>query len=86
MLKPVIDATKQVLSLSHDVQQGKADMNTVQQEIKEMRTEISDLTDAVRQLAFRVQQIEDNYARDREMLVLRLENILLKSQLMNLDN
>ena len=80
MLKPAFDFGKQILSLVKDVQQCKSDIKDISQELKETRQELRDLSDSVRSLAFQVQRIEDNERHEREKLVLRLENALLRHQ------
>ncbi len=47
-------------------------------EIKELRQELDDLTSAVERLAYEVRRNRENEAHEREKLVLRLENELLK--------
>ncbi len=47
-------------------------------EIKELREELDDLTSAVERLAYEVRRGQENETHEREKLLLRLENELLK--------
>ena len=80
MLKPAFDFGKQALTLMKDVQQNKTDIKELRQEMKEVRQELKDLTAVVQQLAFQIQRNHDNETHEREKLVLRLENALLRHQ------
>jgi chromosome segregation ATPase len=87
MVKQILEFAKQVASLTRDVQQTKTDVAELRQELKEVRQDIAGIQkdvqqtwDAIRTLAFEVQRQRDNEAHEREKLVLRLENALLRSE------
>ena len=78
MWKQIADVGKQSLALARDMQQCKAGIAEVRQHDKEQDKRIDELTEAVQQLAFALQHDRDMSARDRENLLLRLENALLR--------
>jgi chromosome segregation ATPase len=67
MLKPLYDLTRQLLSLARDTQQNKADIRELQQQVEE-------LTETVRRHNLELQHWRETEARERENLLLRLEN------------
>jgi hypothetical protein len=67
-----------LLSLTHDVQQSKADIKDVRAEIKTLREDLVALTHVVAQLKMELQHDRESAARERELQQLRLENILLR--------
>jgi predicted nucleic acid-binding Zn-ribbon protein len=71
MWKQIYEALKQILLLTQQTEQNRV-------EIKELRQELDDLTSAVERLAYEVRRDRENGAHEREKLVLRLENELLK--------
>lgn len=62
-----------MLRLAQDVQQNR-------DEIKELRTEFRDLVTAVEGLKVRMEQVDAREERERQMIVLQLENMLLRSR------
>ena len=71
MFKQLYDLVKQLLLLARETQQNKT-------EIKELRQELKDLTAIVQRLAYEIHRTSENETHEREKLVLRLENELLK--------
>jgi predicted nucleic acid-binding Zn-ribbon protein len=71
MWKQIYEALKQLLLLTQQTERNRA-------EIKELRQELDDLTSAVERLAYEVRRSGENETHEREKLVLRLENKLLK--------
>ena len=71
MWKQIYEALKQLLLLTQQTEQNRV-------EIKELRQELDDLTSAVELLAYEVRRDRENEAHEREKLVLRLQNELLK--------
>jgi predicted nucleic acid-binding Zn-ribbon protein len=71
MWKQIYEALKQLLLLTQQTERNRV-------EIKELRQELDDLTSAVERLAYEVRRDRENEAHEREKLVLRLENELLK--------
>lgn len=55
----------------------QTDRNTA--ELHELREEFKQLSEAVRELYFEVRRMRENEVHEREKLVLRLENMLLRS-------
>jgi hypothetical protein len=71
MLKQVYDYVRQLLSVKHQTEQNTDDIRDLRQELKE-------LTAAVQVLAFEVRRNQENDTHEREKMLLRLENALLK--------
>lgn len=71
MFKQVVDAVRQMLFLLRDVEQNKEAIAT----LKEQLAETNQL---VRELAIEVQRNKETEQHEREKLVLRLENALLR--------
>ena len=71
MFKQLYDLIKQLLLLTQETQRNKA-------EIKELRQELKELTSVVQRLTYEIHRTEENDAHEREKLILRLENELLK--------
>ncbi len=85
MLKALVDFGKQIVALNRDVQQCKSDLKSVQQEMKEVRQDIvqlrqdfGDLVRVVERLSFDNERTREHEAHERQLLVLRLENALLR--------
>ena len=73
MLEKIVQTTASLLRLAQDVQQNR-------EEIKELRTEFRDLVTAVEGLKVRMEQVDAREERERQMIVLQLENMLLRSR------
>lgn len=73
MWKSFYDMVRTLFRLSEDVQQDR-------EEIKEIRKDLRDLTLIVERLAAQVAFVGEREERERAMLVLRLENGLLRNQ------
>ena len=85
MWKQLLDLTAKLFSLSRDVQQNKADIKRVEQEVKdlqrdfnELRREVRDMARGFDRLAYEIRRVSDNEAQERKMMALQLENDLLK--------
>jgi hypothetical protein len=65
---------RQLLTLKHQTEKNTED-------IKELRQELKQLTDAVRDVVYEIRRMKENEAHEREKLILRLENTLLRSNL-----
>jgi predicted nucleic acid-binding Zn-ribbon protein len=72
MWKSLCELVRTVLSLGEYVQEDR-------EEIKEIRKDLRDLTLVVERLVAQVEHVGEREQREREMLVLRLENSLLRS-------
>ncbi|HST60814.1 MAG TPA: hypothetical protein VLK84_19085 [Longimicrobium sp.] len=77
MFKEIVQTTANVLRLAQDVQQNR-------EEIKELRTEFRDVVTAVEGLKVRMEQVGEREERARQMIVLQLENMLLRREVMAL--
>jgi hypothetical protein len=71
MWQKIYEFGKQLLTLKSQVEK-----NT--QDIEELRQDLKNLTSAVQKLAYVVNRNSENDSHEREKLVLRLENALLK--------
>lgn len=73
MWKQLLNFGKQIISLTRKTQEHDAD-------IKEIRQELRALSETLQQMQFEQRHDRDMAARDRENLLLRLENYLLRSE------
>jgi hypothetical protein len=71
MFKQIYALARQLVTLMQDVQQLKA-------EHKEFRQDLRVLVEIVRQLKYEQQRDRENATHEREKLLLRLENALLR--------
>ena len=71
MFKPLFEFVRQALFLQQDVRQLKEDVAGLERGLHETN-------EALRQLAFEVQRISEREEQEREKLMLRLENALLR--------
>ena len=71
MLKEVYELTRTLLRLADDVRENRS-------EVREVRGELQELATAVQRLAFEVARVSEREERERAMLVLELENRLLR--------
>lgn len=85
MWKDLIEFTKAVFFLQRDTQQNKDDLKkcersieTLQQDVKDIRQEFVKLTGIVEKLAFEILRVSEREKHEREMIALRLENEMLK--------
>ena len=76
--KQIADVGRQILALGRDMQTCKSDIAEIRQHDKDQDKRIDELAEAVQRLAFALQHDRDMSARDRENLILRLENALLR--------
>ena len=86
MWKQVLEIGKQLVALMRDVQQTKDALKELQQERKEDRQEIKELnekvdrlTEIVQRMAFELQRQRDKSDTDHKMLLLEVENTILRS-------
>jgi DNA repair ATPase RecN len=71
MFKSLADLIKQLLSLTRDTQENK-------QQIKDLQVLVRELSKRLELLAFEVQRLKENEVHEREKMMLRLENSLLR--------
>ena len=72
MLKPLYDLVRTIFQLAERVQEDR-------DELREVRRDLRDLTLFVERLAAQLAQVGEREQREREMLVLRLENSIHRS-------
>ena len=73
MLKEIVQTTTSLLRLAEDLQENRS-------ELKEVRTEVRDLASAMQELRAEIRQVGEREARERAMILLRMENLLLRNQ------
>jgi uncharacterized protein YoxC len=73
MLKEIVQTTTSLLRLAEDLQENRS-------ELKEVRTEVRDLALAMQELRAEIRQVGEREARERAMILLRMENLLLRNQ------
>ncbi len=73
MFKQIVEIVRQMLFLIRDVEQNKKNIAT----LKEQLAETNQL---LRQLVFEIQRVSEREQHERERFVLRVENILLRSE------
>ena len=71
MWKQFYDWVKWLVLLAREMRQNRAD-------IKELQNQFEELTAVVQELAFEVRRNKENETHEREKLVLKLENAMLK--------
>lgn len=71
MFKPLFELVRQALFLQQDLRRLKED-------VSHLTRELHDTNEALRQLAFEVQRINERELHEREKLMLRVENALLR--------
>jgi hypothetical protein len=80
MWKQFLEFSKQVISLARKSQQHETDIKEIRQELKQLGEEMRGLTTAIQQVQWEQRHDRDMAARDRENLILRLENYLLRAE------
>jgi deoxycytidine triphosphate deaminase len=73
MWKTILDTTTSVLRLAQDVRQNR-------EEIKEIRKEHHETVSAVERLKLQVEQMDEREERERQFLLLQMENLLLRNR------
>ena len=71
MWKQFYEWVKWLVLLAREMRQNRAD-------IKELQNQFEELTAVVQELAFEVRRNKENETHEREKLVLKLENAMLK--------
>ena len=79
MWKQLVELGKQYISLARKTEQHEADIKAMRQEMKELSEELRALAKTVQQGQWEQRHDRDMAARDRENLILRLENYLLRA-------
>ena len=73
MWKSIVGTTTSLLRLAEDVRQNR-------EEIREIRKELRDTVMVVERLKVEVGQVDEREERERQMLMLRMENVLLRNR------
>ncbi len=71
MLKQLFEYVHQLLFLAQETQRNRHDLEL-------LRTRVEQVTDKVQALAYEIQRINEREQQEREKLVLKLENALLR--------
>lgn len=71
MWKQLYEWAKWLVSLTHETRQNRTD-------IKELQNQLEELTAIVQELVYEVRRNKENETHEREKLMLRLENSLLR--------
>jgi hypothetical protein len=71
MLRQIFDYARSLLLLKEQTEKNTAD-------IREIRQELRELTAVVQGLIFEIRRTQENEAHEREKMLLRLENALLR--------
>lgn len=79
MWKHLLELGKRIASLVRKSEEHDEAIKQLQQHQEEQDAKIEQLTQAIQKLAMALQHDRDVASRDRENLILRLENSLLKS-------
>lgn len=80
MWKQFLDFSKQVIALTQKSRQHEADITGVQRDLKELRNEVRALAQLVRDVQWEQRHDREMAARDREILILRLENYMFRNE------
>lgn len=78
MWNQLLNFGKRLISLAQKTQQHEEDIKKLQQADTEQDQRIDRLSEIVQRLLFELERDRDMNARDRENLLLRLENTLLR--------
>ena len=86
MWKQILDLGKQYIGLARKTEQHEIDIKDIRQALNDVRRDVKDLRDEIQALTRTVQETKweqrndrELAGRDRENLILRLENYLLKN-------
>lgn len=80
MWKQIWEYGRQLVALASSSKQHENDIKAMRQELKELRGDLNALAFALQQTQAEQRHDRDMAARDREVLLLRLENFLLRSE------
>lgn len=80
MLDKIIAYAKQLFSLTRDQEQSKSDIKEIRQHDKTQDERIHQLAEAFQRLGFEFQHDRELSARDRELLLVKLDNAFLRAE------
>lgn len=78
MWKDLVEAFKSVILLSHQTEENRERIKTVQDQIEKLTIAVMELSNEVKRLRQDMEHSEEREADRREKLLLRLENEMLK--------
>jgi len=78
MLKDLVAFGRQLFALARKSQEHEADIKELREDLKDVRVKFDELAFEVKQLALELRHQRAEAEKDREILMLRLENALLK--------
>lgn len=73
MLKEILQTTTAALRLAQDVAENRADIKDIRRELREVGT-------TVERLQLELRQVSEREERERQLMMLQLENMLLRRQ------
>ena len=79
MWKQIGEAARKLFSLSQRMEKLEESDEHVQEVLKEHDQRISRLTELVHHLAYELQRDRENHASERRLLLLEIENLLLRA-------
>ncbi len=82
MWKSIFEVMRQILNMTEKTQKNTTDIKELREELKnfsaETQAELQNLRSAIERLAFEIQRLSERERHEREKLILRLENRLLR--------
>jgi hypothetical protein len=75
----LVEYFKQVIAVTRRVDGHDADIDKLRENDKAMQAEIRSMAASILDLEYQVQQVRENAVHEREKLLLRLDNILLRA-------
>ena len=78
MLKEPIEFGKTLIELVRKSWEHDEQIKQLHSDVASLNRRFDELTDVVRELSFQLRQERENRARERELLRLQLENVLLR--------
>ncbi len=87
MLKDIIEIGKQIFGLAREIGQNKKEfkqlhdrLNQHDKDIEELQEELRRITEMLQRLAYEYQRQNDRSESERKMLLLEVENMILRYQ------
>ena len=73
MWQSIVDTTTSLLRMAHELRQNR-------EEVREIRKELRDTVGIVERLKLELEQVDEREERERQLLMLRMENLLLRNR------
>ena len=84
-IKQIFEIASRLFAVTKDVQQSKSDIEKLEQENKDLRREMAEIAQELRdstrgfeRLAYEIRRVSDNETQERKLMALQLENEFLK--------